>query len=183
MQNRLTATLCVCCVCLCVSVVAFKPLFTVCRCLIYGESLGKITHTPRCRWQCNRTHNKYLCRRFLFCVLCNYTRTHTVATLTTHLAHTHPHTHTTICTHYSSYFLLPEHLRLLLGKHVSHIYISLYTLRMVRLCVCVSVCALFLQTNEFARGTILSPSTPASPLLVGHFKYLQVKLFYLPCAS
>lgn len=92
MQNRLTATLCVCCVYLCVSVVAFKPLFTVCRCLIYGESLGKITHTPRCRWQCNRTHNKYLCRRFLFCVLCNYTRTHTVATLTTLLAHTHPHT-------------------------------------------------------------------------------------------
>lgn len=78
-----------------VCVVAFKPLFIVCRCLIYGESLGKITHTPRCRWQCNRTHNKYLCRRFLFCVLCNYTRTRTVATLTTLLAHTHTFT----CTH------------------------------------------------------------------------------------
>lgn len=41
------------------------------------------------------------------------------------------------------------------------------------------VCALFLQTNEFARGTNLGPcAAPAPPLLVGHFKYLQVKLFH-----
>lgn len=137
------------CVIVCVCVVTFKPLFIVCRCLIYGESLGKITHTPRCRWQCNRTHNKYLCRRFLFCVLCNYTRTHTVATLTTLLAqtltHTCTHTHTTICTHYSSYFLLPEHLRLLLGKQV-HIFTfpCIHYARCGSVCVfvCVQVCAL-----------------------------------------
>lgn len=167
-------------------VVAFKPLFIVCRCLIYGESLGKITHTRRCRWQCNRTHNKYLCRRFLFCVLCNYTRTHTVATLTTLLAHTH----TRLFVHIIQviFFCLSISVCCSVNRFTYlhfPVYITHGAAPCVCLCVsvCASVCALFLQTNEFARGTILSPSTPSSPLLVGHFKYLQVKLFCLPCAS
>lgn len=71
---------------------------------------------------------------------------------------------------------MPEHLRLLLlGKHIfTYLHFPVYITLVA--CVCERECALCFckQMSLLAAQT----SAPAPPLLVGHFKYLQVKLFH-----